>query len=92
MPDWHRTVLREDNELAELLRDKIRERWPEAEYPFHIEVIGGKIRMIRVWNGQGIQVAAEVGPEPFIRRLGKNAVVASILDAIHKAVREAVGH
>ena len=92
MRHWNRTVLIGNAELGEYLRDEIRRRWPEAKYPFHIEVVGDQSMThleVRVWNTAGIQVVQAADPGQPATSKAESPTVAAVLSTVESAMAEA---
>ena len=84
MKHWKRSVSPVSHDLAEYLQGEIRRRWPEGEYPFHIEVIASQDTTwleVRVWNA-GVHIVNDACPMKFLASAAKSPTVAAVLHAI----------
>ena len=91
MKRWTRSVFLGTRDLQEQLRAEIVRRWPEARYPFHIQVIGedatGAIG-VRVWTDDGIHIFEEA--DPWDVGYGEDTrIAAAVFHAVELALREA---
>jgi hypothetical protein len=92
MRHWNRTVLIGNGEMGEYLRDEIRRRWPEAQYPFHIEVVSDQSMThleVRVWNIGGVQIVKGVLPEQSMASGTQSPTVVAALQTVEAAISEA---
>jgi hypothetical protein len=93
MKQWSRNVFLGSHDLQERLRAEIVRRWPEAQYPFHIQVLAeeaGSAVEVRVWSDEGIHIFEEATPESFPSRKD-DRTIAAVLHTVELALREAAG-
>lgn len=91
MKRWIRSVFLGTHDFQEQLRTEIVRRWPEARYPFHIQVNGedatGAIG-VRVWTDDGIHIFEEADPRD--DGYGEdNSITEAVLHAVELALRGA---
>lgn len=92
MRHWKRSVSQVSNDIEEFLRAEIKLRWPEREYPFHIEVVGseGTTNLeVRVWDSERVHVVHNACPTKFPNSPSKSPTVGAILHAIEAALVDA---
>jgi hypothetical protein len=92
MKHWNRNVFLSSHDLQERLRAEIARRWPEAQYPFHIQVIAEDTTStveVRVWSDDGIHIFEEALPESFSASRENDPTIAAVLHADELALREA---
>ncbi len=52
---------------ARYIQEQLEQRWPAAEYPLHIYIVGDANRTavgIQIFNGANIKIIEEAYPEP----------------------------
>ena len=89
MAPWNRQVSLAGDELEDRLLAEIKRRWPDGQYPFHIEVVGAKDQkgiQIRLWDGDGLEIIKRAFPEKFISSPAKSPTVAAVIHAVESAV------
>ena len=92
MTRLNRSVFLAGHDLQERVRAEIVRRWPEAQYPFHIEVLAEQPASaveVHVWSDAGIHIFEEAIPEASPSR-EDDATIAAVLHTVELAVREAV--
>ena len=92
MKHWNRNVFLGSYDLQERLRAEIVRRWPEAQYPFHIQVIAEDTTStveVRVWTDEGVHIFEEVLPESFSVSSENEPKIGAVLHAVELALREA---
>ena len=85
---WNRLVALATAELAEHLQSEIKKRWPEEQYPFHIEVFetpNFQQLDVHVWN-DAVDITRQASPEGSLESLEKSPTVAAVLQAVEKAL------
>ena len=88
---WTRSVFLGDHDLQERLRAEIVLRWPEAQYPFHVEVLADEIDSafeVHVWSDTGIHIFQEAIPKSPPSR-EDDATIAAVLHTVERALGEA---
>lgn len=91
MKHWNRNVFLGSHDLQERLRAEIVRRWPEAQYPFHIQVLAEETATtveVRVWSDEGIHILEEAIPESFPPSKD-DPTIAAVLRTVDLALREA---
>jgi len=92
MRHWSRNVFLGNHDLQERLRTEIVRRWPEAHYPFHIQVAAEETISaieVRVWSENGIYIFEEATPETLYSSGEDHTTVAAVLHTVELALREA---
>jgi hypothetical protein len=88
---WTRSVFLGDHDLQERLLAEIVRRWPEAQYPFHVEVLAEEIGSafeVHVWSDTGIHIFQEAIPKSASSREDR-AFIAAVLHTVELALGEA---
>ena len=91
MTRWHRSVILGGHYLQERVRAEIVRRWPEAQYPFHIEVLAEDAAStfeVHVWSDTGIHIFEEAIPKSSPSR-EDDMTIAAVLETVELAVGEA---
>lgn len=91
MKHWSRSVFLGNHDLQEQLRAEIVRRWPEAEYPFHIEVIEEETKSameVRVSSEAGIHIFEEAIPENVCSSGGSRRTIDAVLHAVDLGLRK----
>ena len=73
------------------MRAEIIRRWPEARYPFHIEVFAEEASSafeVHVWSDTGIHIFEEAIPKTSPSR-EDDAIIAAVLHTVALALGEA---
>jgi hypothetical protein len=90
MKHWTRNVFLGSHDLQERLRTEIVRRWPEAQYPFHIQVVADDATStieVRVWTDDGIHIFEEATHEAFAASR-ENDPINAVLDAVELGLKE----
>jgi len=88
---WTRSVFLGGHDLQERLRAEIVRRWPEAQYPFHLEVLAEETDSafeVHVWSDTGIHIFQEAIPKSPPSR-EDDATIAAVLYTVERALGEA---
>ena len=91
MKSFSRIVSLGSHDLQEQLRTEIARRWPETQYPFHIQIISEEATNtvgVRVWTDDGIHIFEETDSES-VSSSGGSSLKAAVLGAVELALREA---
>ena len=85
MRSWNRSVYIDNHDLQERLRSEIRRRWPEPQYPFHIQIAGEEATIavaVRVWTDDGVHIFEEAIPENFSASSETDRTMAAVLGCV----------
>jgi len=81
LPIWNRCATQLGDRRCELLiQETLEKQYPQDQFPFHIEVVGGQKTHATVWirDGRGLNISGDAYPEDFsIDREPKFTAVAS---------------
>jgi hypothetical protein len=91
MKHWHRNVFLESHDLQERVRIELIRRWPEAKYPFHIQVLGeeGTAAIeVAVW-ADGIHIVEVAVPGDFSASRENDPTTTAVLNAVEVALKAA---